>query len=112
MPDVDQPRASTKRAMLIRMIERSGGASVADAQRSDRAGSTAIAHLTGDRGFESLSLRQLVCLTSKFRGCRLRDAAFAGSVEMFGGVRNRNRVGVANPLEPVSIVPISHPVGW
>ena len=38
--------------------------------RSNRAVSKSVDSLTGDRGFESPSLLQPVCLTGEFRGCR------------------------------------------
>src|SRR6267378_2377989 len=43
--------------------------------------------LRGDRQFESVFLRQGVCLTSAFHGCRRKGPVFAGSVSQAGDQR-------------------------
>jgi hypothetical protein len=45
-------------------------------------GSTTVSPFRGDRGFESPSLRQGVCLTGAFHGYRRKRPGFAGSVSL------------------------------
>ena len=56
-------------------------------ERSDRV--PYIRLHTGDRGFESASLRHGVCLTSAFHGYRRKGPAFAGGVSL-GETRERD----------------------
>jgi hypothetical protein len=56
---------------------------------SDRTGGVwkRVVLLAGDRGFESISLQQPVCLSGEPRGCKRKAPHFGGGLRVAGDVR-------------------------
>jgi hypothetical protein len=65
-------------------------------ERSNGAVSKTVVPLAGDRGFESLPLRQEVCLTGAFYGYRRKRPGFAGSVSL-DETRERDALATSQP---------------